>query len=67
MERKWLSRAEAAAYLGLKPATLAAWACQERGPTFARLSSRCIRYSADDLDAWMAARRETTSRKSLEN
>lgn len=54
----WLTRKEAADYLGLKPATLAAWAVQGRGPSFARISARCVRYAQQDLDTWMAAQRQ---------
>lgn len=52
---------EAAAYLGLSPATLDTWrSTRTDGPPFLRYSARCVRYRRADLDAWMAAR-ETVS------
>lgn len=45
----------AAAYLGLKPATLCNWRTLGKGPVFARLGG-AIRYRAADLEAWLAAR-----------
>ena len=45
----------AAALLGLKPNTLAIWRAGGLGPAFVRVGSRAIRYSLDDLDAYIAA------------
>jgi len=53
---KLLTAKEAAAYLNLSDATLAKWRCIGGGPTFIRYSARCIRYTQDALDAWLAQR-----------
>ena len=53
---KLLSREEAAAYLGLKPQTLAAWAVTGRyGLPMIRVG-RSVRYRLADLERWLAAR-----------
>jgi predicted DNA-binding transcriptional regulator AlpA len=56
VEKKFLSRAEAAAFLGLRPQTLANLTWQNAGPPYVRLSSRCLRYDRDELIAWMKQR-----------
>lgn len=51
-----LTREEAAEYLGLKPQTLAKWACRGRyGVPFIRLGG-LVRYRRSDLDAWLESR-----------
>lgn len=44
---------EAAAYLDIKPHTLAVWRWKGTGPAFIRVGRR-IRYRQADLDAWLA-------------
>lgn len=47
------SRAEAAAFLGLAPNTLAVWACTKRVPLpFVRIG-RLVKYRQADLDAFI--------------
>lgn len=56
-----LSREEAAAYLGVKPQTLAVWACRRTaGPPFFKIGAR-VKYRQADLDAWIESRRVETS------
>jgi hypothetical protein len=50
-----LTASEAAAYLRLKPATLANWRCKGIGPAYMCYSNRAIRYSRAALDAFKAA------------
>ncbi len=59
-----LQAGEAAALVGLKPATLAAW--RSRGvrdqPPFVRLGRRAIRYRETAIREWIAARERATRR-----
>jgi excisionase family DNA binding protein len=53
--RSNLTRDEAAAYLGIKPQTLAVWASTGRyGLPFVKVG-RSVRYKLADLDAFQAA------------
>lgn len=53
---------EAAAFLGLSPRTLEKWRCTGEGPVYCVVSSRCVRYRLQDLEAWAANRlRQSTS------
>ena len=56
IEKKFLTRDEAALFLGLRPQTLANLTWQNAGPPYVRLSSRCLRYDRAELLAWMKAR-----------
>lgn len=47
-----LTRGDLAALLGVKPQTLAAWACRGRGPVF-RKRKRRVLYAAGDVAAWL--------------
>jgi len=51
-----LTRAEAAAYLGLKEQTLAQWATNRRYNLRYIKAGRCVRYSKADLDRFVAER-----------
>jgi len=44
--------ANAAAYLGMKPQTLAGWRCQKIGPPWVSCG-RAIRYRRSDLERWI--------------
>ena len=63
--RRLLSPREAAAYLGTTEKALENWRGTGAGPVFVRLSPKCIRYAADDLDAhiWASRRRHTAEGK----
>lgn len=53
---------EAAELLGFSVRTLQTWRFRGGGPQFIRVSSRCIRYRREDLEAWIEERtRRTTS------
>ena len=56
-----LRTSEAAAYLGVQPATMEQWRWNGRGPRFAKIG-RCVRYRRSDLDAFLEQRvfRSTT-------
>lgn len=56
VKERLLTRREAAAYLGLNPDTLAAWACTGRYRLPVVKVGRCARYRRADLEAWLAAR-----------
>lgn len=53
---KYMTPREAAAYLSLSHNTLAKWRCVGGGPAYQKAGLRCVRYSVEALDAWMAAR-----------
>ena len=63
MERNLLNEKEAAAYIGLAPATLRTWRCREIGPAYHRVSRgpNGIKYAVGDLDAYLAASRHVPS------
>lgn len=51
-----LDERQAATLLQLTPRTLQAWRYQGGGPSFVRISARCIRYRPEDLRRWAAER-----------
>lgn len=52
---EWMSRAEAAEYLGVTVRTLAQWAWRKEGPRYAKYGN-VTRYRRADLDAFVASR-----------
>ncbi len=56
-----LRTAEAAAYLGRKPATLRWWRSKGIGPRFSGRHTG-VRYRQRDLDAWITANTRTGTR-----
>jgi predicted DNA-binding transcriptional regulator AlpA len=52
---------EAADYLRLAKGTLDQWRTAGTGPRFIRLSVRKILYDTVDLDAWINARKQTST------
>ena len=51
-----LTSAEAAEYLaGISPRTLARWRMLGTGPAYVKLGKRLVRYSTQDLDAFVEA------------
>lgn len=52
---RWLTRAEAADYLGIHPRTLANWAAVGRGPRYSKPSGTSCMYRLDDLHAYLQA------------
>lgn len=65
MNSKLLSTPQAAEYLGLKPNYLEKLRISGGGPAFVKITggpAGMIRYTREDLDAWVAAsRRRSTS------
>ena len=61
MKQTLIDTPHAAEYLSIKPNTLEIWRVQGSGPTFKKIG-RLVRYSVDDLDAYLTAqtRRSTT-------
>ena len=51
-----LNERDTATLLGLTARALQSWRMRGYGPPFVRISSRCVRYRREDLDAWLAAR-----------
>ena len=59
---KLLTARQAGELLGVPPETLERWRGAGTGPAFVRLSGRYIRYSQDDLEAFIKnARRNSTA------
>jgi len=48
-----LNQEEAARFLNVQPRTLEGWRQRRIGPRFVRYSMRCVRYRAQDLQAWL--------------
>ena len=53
---EWLSRQEAADYIGVKPQTLAVWMSTGRYGLKAVKVGRVVRYRKSDLDEWLDSR-----------
>lgn len=51
----WLTRVQAAQYLGTTVGTLATWRSQGKGPRFSRPNGGKCLYNTIDLDAWAAS------------
>ena len=49
----FLSETEAAQYLSLSAKTLRRWRFDHKGPAYAKLNGKLIRYHQADLDEWM--------------
>jgi predicted DNA-binding transcriptional regulator AlpA len=56
-----LDERDAAASLGLQPRTLQLWRRTGEGPSFVRVSSRCVRYRVADLESWAESRVRTST------
>lgn len=52
------TRTEAAHYIGVKPQTLAVWACHQRYPLPMIKVGRLVKYRKTDLDAFLDANRQ---------
>lgn len=64
-DHELLTRAEAGAYLGIRPQTLSLWASVGRYDLPYIRVGRCVRYRRSDLDAFLA-RRTITHVEALE-
>ena len=56
-----MTRKQAAAYLGVKPQTLAVWATKKRHELPFKKSGKFVRYIRSDLDRWLESHTTTTS------
>lgn len=54
--RTYFDEKAAAEFLSLSVRTLQKWRYEGGGPPFVRISRRAIRYSREELKAWMDAR-----------
>jgi excisionase family DNA binding protein len=54
MKQTLVTTPEAAKYLAVKPNTLEIWRVQGKSPVYKKIG-RMVRYSLDDLDAFLAA------------
>lgn len=63
MINSYLSTKDAAEYLGVSQAFLAHKRLEGGGPPYSKLGGlrAAVRYSKEDLDAWMAAHRVTST------
>lgn len=61
-----LNEQEAAALLTVKPATLAGWRCEGKGPAFCKMEG-AIRYLRTDLTAWIENSRISTKSQGENN
>ena len=59
-QRRMLRVPEAATHLGVSVSYLNALRCRGGGPIFVRMG-RAVAYHPDDLEAWLAARRRTST------
>ena len=53
--KQLLNEKEVAAALKISVASARRWRVEGRGPRFIKLGA-CVRYRAEDLDAWLASR-----------
>ena len=60
-EDRLLTQQEAADRLNLSPRFLEVRRYRGGGPPFVRVSSRCVRYRPEDLEAWTAERVRTST------
>ena len=49
----FLTESEAAKYLGISKKTLQRWRFDHKGPIYAKLNNKLIRYHLPELDEWM--------------
>jgi predicted DNA-binding transcriptional regulator AlpA len=56
-----LKTPEAAAHLGLSPSTLEKYRLTGEGPVYFKSGPKIVLYSVEDLDAWLNARRRTST------
>lgn len=64
MAKRHLTSTEAAALIGVRPQTLAAWRCLGRGPSYVKLSPGRygrILYNLNDLEEWLTSRTFTST------
>ncbi len=60
IQTRRVDQREAALILGIRPRTLEAYRLRGGGPSYFKVGRRCV-YDVDDLEAWMASRRRTST------
>ena len=60
---KLLNEQEAAKLLGVTIAALQKWRQKKRGPTYIKISPRCVRYSPQAIEDFIDSKTVTTSNK----
>jgi excisionase family DNA binding protein len=55
---------EAARLLAISPGSLYHWISQGRGPRVTRLSPRCVRFHARDIEQWLDSMAQDGSKRS---
>jgi predicted DNA-binding transcriptional regulator AlpA len=60
-----LSQKRVATMLSVTPRAVEAWRIRGEGPSFIRISSRCIRYRRSDVEAWLSSRERLTCERPL--
>jgi excisionase family DNA binding protein len=55
-----VNQKQAAQFLGLSPRTLESWRLTGNGPAYIKVGRR-VRYRRSDLEAWLDARRRTST------
>ena len=56
-----LTEKEVAQRTGFSIRTLQSWRMRGGGPSFVRISARCIRYRPQDVEAWIEQRLRTST------
>jgi predicted DNA-binding transcriptional regulator AlpA len=59
-----LTESRAATLLSVTRRTLQAWRMRGTGPRYVRISSRCVRYSYDELITWIESRSRSSTAES---
>ncbi len=62
-QQRYLLSKDAAAYLGLKTATLRAWRAKRIGPPYLRVAQTVVVYPLAELRAWADERDRRAARK----
>lgn len=59
VDDRWYSTNELAELVGVDPSSVRRWRTSEppQGPAYVRVSPRVVKYSADDVEAWLRGKR----------
>jgi len=64
MDAKYMTRSEAARYIGVSEQALEQMATRGTGPKFAKLSTRTVRYRVCDVDEWIESKLQASTKPS---
>ena len=56
-----LKQSEVADLLGVSEVTLARYRMRGDGPTYVKVSNRCVRYLRSDIEAWLVGQRRVST------